>query len=72
MTKAVAEKFSQNPSLKKYLMDTGDLQLAEASPFDRFWGTGAGLGTADTLRPQNWKGKNKLGELLMTLRTQFK
>ena len=71
MTKALQEKFRQNRKLKDYLKKTGDLQLAEASPTDRFWGTGVGLGKTDTLKQQQWKGRNKLGQLLMALRSQL-
>jgi ribA/ribD-fused uncharacterized protein len=73
MTKALYEKFAQNPSLKDYLMATGDFTLAEASPSDRFWGIGAGLGelAASKEKQFKWAGKNKLGQLLMQLRTQF-
>ena len=70
--KGLNEKFSQNLHLKKYLMDAGNLLLAEASPSDRYCGTGVGLGKTDTTKQQLWKGKNKLGQLLMQLRTEFK
>ena len=66
------KSFSQNPELKDYLMKTEDLKLAEASPTDRFWGTGVGLGKEGTTKEQAWNGKNKLGELLMSLRDEFK
>jgi ribA/ribD-fused uncharacterized protein len=74
MTKALFEKFSQNSHLKDYLLATGDLTIAEASPSDKFWGIGCGLGTLanSKARQFKWQGKNKLGELLMNLRTQFK
>jgi ribA/ribD-fused uncharacterized protein len=72
MAKGLHEKFSQNPHLKKYLKDTGDLLLAEASLSDRYWGTGVGLGKTDTTKQAVWKGKNKLGQLLMQLRTEYK
>ena len=71
MAKALNEKFTQNPELKKYLMNTGELILAEASASDRFWGTGIGLGKADTTKEPKWRGKNTLGKLLMQLRQQF-
>jgi ribA/ribD-fused uncharacterized protein len=71
MMKALNEKFTQNPNLKDYLMKTGRMLLAEASPTDRFWGTGVGLGKVDTANQAKWKGQNKLGQLLMSLRDQF-
>jgi ribA/ribD-fused uncharacterized protein len=72
MQKALYEKFHQNPELKDFLLATGDLQLAEASPHDRFWGTGVGLGKVEATKQQHWTGKNKLGELLMALRDEIK
>lgn len=72
MERALTEKFTQNKDLKDFLLNTGDLLLAEASPSDKFWGTGIGLGSEDTNNPQKWKGKNKLGELLMALRSRLR
>lgn len=62
----------QNPELQDYLLKTGDLQLAESSPNDRFWGTGVGLGKEGSTNPQKWNGQNKLGVLLMALRSELK
>lgn len=33
-------KFSQNDTLKRYLLDTGNDTMVEASPTDRIWGIG--------------------------------
>jgi ribA/ribD-fused uncharacterized protein len=33
-------KFSENPKLKKILLDTGNKFIVEASPSDRIWGIG--------------------------------
>jgi ribA/ribD-fused uncharacterized protein len=72
MKKALQEKFTQNPTMKDFLLSTEELHLAEASPTDKFWGTGVGLGKEDTTNPRKWRGNNKLGELLMELRTELK
>ena len=72
MQKALYEKFRQNPDLREYLLATGELTIAESSPHDKFWGTGVGLGREDATKQQLWKGKNKLGELLMVLREELK
>lgn len=54
MKKGLLAKFSQNLYLRKRLLETGDLNLAENSPSDLFWGV---------------KGENMLGKLLMEVRT---
>ena len=33
-------KYSQNPELRRYLFDTGNSTLVEASPDDTYWGIG--------------------------------
>lgn len=73
MKKALYEKFSQNHALKDYLMRTGDCSIAEASPSDTFWGIGVGLRAVASSKAKQfkWTGKNKLGHLLMELRTEF-
>lgn len=54
-------KFSQNPDLKKKLIDTGDEELVEGNTWrDTYWGV------------YNRKGKNKLGKILMRIREELK
>jgi N-glycosidase YbiA len=60
MKKGLEAKFTQHPNLKALLLSTGSKRLVEASKDDSFWGMG-----------RTGKGKNKLGELLMDLRTQL-
>ncbi len=40
---AVLNKFQQNQDLHKYLMDTGEKLLVEASVYDTLWGIGLRL-----------------------------
>ena len=66
-------KFDQNPALKKKLIKTEGLELAEAT-HNNFWATGYRLG-AKELKNGEWKvkgGKNKHGEGLMKLRQYYK
>lgn len=63
-------KFSQNPDLKKYLLETGDKILVETSPWDKLWGCGMGI-KENYSNPLLWKGSNKLGFLLMKLRMEL-
>jgi ribA/ribD-fused uncharacterized protein len=62
-------KFLQNPPLMKVLRDTGTETLAEASMWDCEWGIG--LNVYDAERGQSWKGKNLLGNILMSIRREF-
>jgi ribA/ribD-fused uncharacterized protein len=71
MTKALFEKFNQNQIPRDYLKKTGNKTLAEVSPTDRFWGIGMSLGKVASSNQLTWTGKNKLGELLMDLRSKL-
>jgi ribA/ribD-fused uncharacterized protein len=62
MRRSLREKFSQNPRCRDALLGTGDEQLVEHAPWgDFYWGDG-GDGT----------GQNRLGELLMELRSEMR
>jgi ribA/ribD-fused uncharacterized protein len=61
MRRALYFKFSQNEKIKNMLIATGDEDLIEASPIDKYWGWGP-----------DKRGKNQLGYLLMELREQLK
>ena len=61
-------KFIQNKKLKKILKDTNGYFLVEASPYDRIWGIGISESHPDINKPNKWKGSNKLGDVLMTVR----
>lgn len=58
MKTALLAKFSQDAKLKQLLLSTGDAAIVEASPRDSFWGSG-----------KDGNGQNKLGELLMEVRS---
>ncbi|KAI9796465.1 MAG: hypothetical protein M1833_006133 [Piccolia ochrophora] len=63
-------KFTQDPRLKKLLLDTGDKALVEASPRDRIWGIGFGKKNAPAQRAR-W-GQNLLGKALMEARERIR
>ncbi len=65
-------KFSQNPLLKQYLINTGDKILVEASPYDKIWGIGLHDTHPDIYNPLLWKGENLLGFALMEVRERLK
>lgn len=61
-------KFTQNPDLRRTLLETRGTTLVEASPKDTIWGIGV---AKDDPRAQNrstWQGLNWLGAVLTTVR----
>ena len=71
VTRGNLAKFSQNPTLGEALLHTGDAVIAEASPRDRIWGIGLGVGNAKAQDPKQWRGQNLLGKALMEVRRQL-
>lgn len=67
MFDAYMAKFRQNPQAARLLLSTHDYFLAYASPMDVLWGIGADRGT----HPASWRGKNRLGYILMRVREQL-
>ena len=61
MRSALQAKFSQHPALASLLLKTGDAELIEHTSNDSYWGDGG-----------DGSGRNRLGELLMELRTQLR
>ena len=72
VTKGNIAKFSQNPELKSFLLNTGNKVLVEASPYDKIWGIGMGRDEDGIKNPHNWKGTNWLGLCLMEARDAIK
>ena len=58
---ALKKKFTQNPRLRDALVKTGNAELIEDAPWDKFWGDGG-----------NGDGQNMLGKLLMELREELR
>ena len=72
MKTAVKAKFSQNAELRKKLLETGDKILAEADPRGKYWGIGTSSDTSKASDPTRWPGQNKMGKILMELRSELK
>ena len=68
VVRANQAKFSQNPPLNEYLLQTGSRVIVEASPVDSIWGIGLAQDNADVNNPNLWKGLNLLGFALMQVR----
>jgi N-glycosidase YbiA len=60
MLKAVLKKFQTHQDIREILLSTGDDLLVENSPIDYYWGCG-----------KDGSGKNKLGLILMAVRTML-
>lgn len=61
-------KYQQNPDFAAELLATGDRILVEASVPDRIWGVGLDESDPRILDSAQWRGRNLLGEALMTVR----
>lgn len=61
-------KFSQNEPMGRFLIETGNKVLVEASPNDDVWGIGLTGNDAGAHNPLKWPGLNLLGFALMAAR----
>lgn len=61
-------KFNSSEKLMNTLLDTGDLILVEASPYDKIWGIGLEEMDPRVLDESKWQGQNLLGICLMNAR----
>lgn len=68
VTQGNVHKFGQNADLKEYLLNTGNRVLVEASPYDQVWGIGLAAEVSEAAHPEQWKGLNLLGFVLMGVR----
>lgn len=66
-------KFSQNADMKEQLMRPSSKRLVfvEASPYDTIWGIGHKEKDRQAKHPEQWRGKNRLGFILTSLRENF-
>ncbi|KZN66462.1 hypothetical protein N473_08710 [Pseudoalteromonas luteoviolacea CPMOR-1] len=64
-------KFSQNPALKAFLINTRDRILVEASPVDKIWGVGLAQDDPRIEDVYSWQGLNLLGFALMEVREKL-
>lgn len=64
-------KFTQNKTLRQALLETAGTTLVEASPYDCIWGIGLAKGDARAKDRKQWRGENRLGEILTRLREEL-
>ena len=71
MFKACRAKFYEHPASKEFLINTGDTDLAEASP-NVTWGIGIKMDNPDAFKKNKWLGQNFLGDILQKIRNDLK
>ena len=64
-------KFTQNTQLFNQLRATGNGLITHASDSNLYWSNGLSPKSFVLNDPSIWEGENKLGELLMELRTEI-
>ena len=64
-------KFGAHEALRTFLMATGTKILVEASPVDNLWGAGLAHNDPRLPQPDQWPGLNRLGFVLMRLRSEW-
>ena len=70
---ALRAKYASSTSpLGRRLLATGDRVIAEASPYDKIWGTGRAATHKWAREPAHWLGTNLLGRLLMERRDELR
>lgn len=67
MRRGLRLKFTQNPSLAKHLLRSNRI-IAEANPYDNYFGIGKDMYSSDVEKQSSWRGRNIQGKLLMELR----
>lgn len=72
MRRGLRAKFQQNPDLMKKLLATGNMVLAECATRDKIWGIGLSVDDDRIKDPQEWRGQNLLGTVLMEVRSDLR
>lgn len=71
MWKATWAKFSQNHALGARLLATGSRKIVESTD-DLVWGSGIALNHEHATDERKWRGENKVGDLLVTVREELR
>ena len=71
MKTAVNLKFKQNSFLNSEIKKTTET-FVEANQYDQNWGVGLPISDKRVLNPAEWRGSNRLGEILTEVRAELK
>jgi ribA/ribD-fused uncharacterized protein len=71
MRVGVRTKFVQHPELRKQLQETGERIIGEADARNKYWSIGTSVTSEKSKHPDKWAGQNKLGKIMMDLRTEL-
>ena len=71
MTNIVRAKFVQCDRPARFLKNTNEVPIAEASPHDQFWGIGLSRMNKDCLSRDKWDGQNRMGRILEAIRQEL-
>ena len=72
MEEVLRSKIDENDDIKQHLIDTGDMDLAEAVIGENFWGSGLPKKATANTDPEKWPGENMLGKMWMKMRDNLK
>jgi hypothetical protein len=64
-------QFACNHPQRKYLFKTFPNMLVYCDPLSSFWGIGLAKTEKESLDPNQWKGQNQLGKLLVKIRNEM-
>ena len=71
MKQCLLLKFVQNPGLRELMEQSGTKPHVECNKYDLYWGTGLMCTDPEADDPSKWKGQNKLGQVLDSVRTEI-
>jgi ribA/ribD-fused uncharacterized protein len=72
MFRGIKSKFVQHPALRKQLEETDQKMIGEADARNTYWGIGTSMASEKSKHPSKWRGQNRIGKMLMDLRTEFR
>ena len=68
----IKAKFEQDPGLKTQILQTGSKLFINCNRYEKFWANGLGLNDKNAHMKNLWKGANKLGNILVSVRQNLK